>query len=65
MMVSKSRQLSEQEIQKFIDELGEPNGSEYSEISDDEEDKLNFYSFKVYERLPSSGNIVISLKIVG
>ena len=44
-MVSKSRQLSEQEIQKFIDDLGESDDSEYSDISDDEEGKLNYYSF--------------------
>ena len=44
-MASKSRQLSEQEIQKFIDDLGESDGSEYSDISDDEEGRLNFYSF--------------------
>ena len=44
-MASKSVQLSEQEIQKFIDDLGESDGSEYSDISDDEEGKLNFYSF--------------------
>ena len=44
MVASKSRQLSEQEIQKFIDDLGESDGGEYSNISDDEEIKLNFYS---------------------
>ena len=44
-MASKSRQLSEQEIQKFIDDLGESDDSEYSDISDDEEGKLNYYSF--------------------
>ena len=43
-MASKSRQLSEQEIQKFTDDLGESDGSEYSNIADDE-GKLNFYSF--------------------
>ena len=41
MMASKSRLLSEQEIQKFIDDLGESDGSE---CSDDKEGKLNFYS---------------------
>ena len=45
MIAFKSRQLSEQEIQKFIDDLGKSDGSEYSDISDDEEAKLNFYSF--------------------
>ena len=45
MMASKSVQLSEQEIQKFIDDLGESDDSEYSDISDDEEGKLNYYSF--------------------
>ena len=29
MMASKSRQLSEQEMQKFIDDLEESDGSEY------------------------------------
>ena len=45
MMASKSRQPSKQKIQKFIDDLEESDGSEYSDISDDEEGKLNFYSF--------------------
>ena len=45
MMASKSRQLSKQEIQKFIDDLGETDGGESPDISDDEEGKLNFYSF--------------------
>ena len=44
-MASKSRQLSEQEMQKFIDDLGESDGSEYSDIYVDEEGKLNSYSF--------------------
>ena len=43
-MASKSRQLSEQEMQKFIDDLEESDGSEYWDISDDQEGKLNFYS---------------------
>lgn len=43
-MASKSRQLSEQEMQKFIDDLEESDGSEYWDISDDKEGKLNFYS---------------------
>ena len=45
MMAFKSRQPSKQKIQKFIDDLEESDGSEYSDISDDEEGKLNFYSF--------------------
>ena len=44
-MASKIRQLSEQEMQKFIDDLGESDGSEYSDISVDEEGKSNSYSF--------------------
>ena len=44
MRASKSRQLSEQEIQKLTDDLEESDDSEYSDISDDKEGRFNFYS---------------------
>ena len=64
-MASKSRQPSKQKIQKFIDDLEESDGSEYSDISDDEEGKLNFYSFQLYEKQRSSRRNGVLLKIVG